>query len=121
MKKILKKEAAGLCERFCMHIQAGFTDESFPECGLNEIKSLMQKYPRQMKQEMIKAARRQRLKWWEENGMGIGHGEVKPMNASMWAFNMRHRYGWRDKPEEKLEGELEQIDIIHHSGREDED
>ena len=35
--------------------------------------------------------------WWETTGRGMATG--KDGNATVWIFNMKNRFGWRDKQE----------------------
>jgi len=54
---------------------------------------LMVRYPADFPGEKIDSARRKRLKFWE--GLAI-EGKI---NASVWTFNMKNRFGWRDRPD----------------------
>lgn len=37
--------------------------------------------------------------WWETLGIKAAQGRVKNFNASAWIFNMKNRFGWKDKTE----------------------
>ena len=37
--------------------------------------------------------------WWETLGIRGASGKVKGFNASAWVFNMKNRFGWKDKQE----------------------
>jgi hypothetical protein len=37
--------------------------------------------------------------WWEEHGQRMATGECDKGSAAVWIFNMKNRYGWRDKQE----------------------
>lgn len=37
--------------------------------------------------------------WWETLGIRAAQGKVRGFNASAWVFNMKNRFGWRDKTE----------------------
>lgn len=41
--------------------------------------------------------------WWERLGRTGASGKT-PINPTVWIFNMKNRFGWRDKPKED-EGE----------------
>ena len=35
--------------------------------------------------------------FWEKLGIGATAGKVENFNATCWIFNMKNRFGWRDK------------------------
>ena len=37
--------------------------------------------------------------WWETQGIRAVQGEIKGFNSAVWIFNMKNRFGWRDKQE----------------------
>lgn len=49
--------------------------------------------------ETISEARELCAIWWEENGrkLAVNGGG----NSAIWIFNMKNRFGWRDKKEEE--------------------
>lgn len=95
-----------LCENYCRHAEAGYSDASFPDCSMEVFEQLESKYPADFPIEKIEAARRKRLKFWEELAI---EGKI---NASVWTFNMKNRFGWRDRPESnEKEDRIEKIEV----------
>lgn len=41
--------------------------------------------------------------WWERHGRKMAKGESDG-NATVWIFNMKNRFGWKDKTETELVG-----------------
>lgn len=37
--------------------------------------------------------------WWETEGLKAMQGGTPGFNAAVWIFNMKNRFGWRDKQE----------------------
>lgn len=37
--------------------------------------------------------------WWETQGIKAVQGQIKGFNSAVWIFNMKNRFGWRDKQE----------------------
>ena len=37
--------------------------------------------------------------WWETQGILAVQGKIKGFNSAVWIFNMKNRFGWRDKQE----------------------
>jgi hypothetical protein len=67
---------------------------------------LAAKYPGDFPAEKIESARRKRLKFWEELAI---EGKI---NASVWTFNMKNRFGWRDRPDNaEKEERVENIEV----------
>ncbi len=96
-----------LCENYCRHVEAGYSDASFPDCGMELFDDYAARYVADFPEEEIEAARRKRLKFWEEKGI---EGKI---NASVWIFNMKNRFGWRDRQDTKSEKEekIENIEV----------
>jgi hypothetical protein len=96
-----------LCENYCKHAEAGYSDDSFPDCGMGDFNDCMAGFPLDFPAEKIEVSHRKRLKFWEELAI---EGKI---NASVWTFNMKNRFGWRDRPEMKFESEekIENIEV----------
>ena len=96
-----------LCENYCKHTEAGYSDYSFPDCSIEAFHDYSERYPADFPPEKIESSRRKRLKFWEELAI---EGKI---NASVWTFNMKNRFGWRDRPEVKSEREesIENIEV----------
>lgn len=43
--------------------------------------------------------------WWERQGRKMSAGEAEG-NATVWIFNMKNRFGWRDKTETEHTGSV---------------
>ena len=55
----------------------------------------------------IKQARALCEVWWERQGRKMAAGADG--NATVWIFNMKNRFRWRDKPEEVVETENDRL------------
>lgn len=42
--------------------------------------------------------------WWERQGRRMATGD--PGNATVWIFNMKNRFGWRDQPKDEDEDKV---------------
>jgi hypothetical protein len=96
-----------LCENYCKHAEAGYSDDSFPDCSVEVFGDYSERYPADFPPGKIEASRRKRLKFWEELAI---EGKI---NASVWTFNMKNRFGWRDRPSADAEKEekVENIEV----------
>jgi hypothetical protein len=105
-----------LFESYCKHISSGFSDDSFPDCDIKTFNSVLQQYPEDFPAEKIDKAKRLCLKFWEEKGMGNLTEDGKPYNPTMWIFNMKNRFGWKDRPEsinkENDEDKTVEVEIV---------
>lgn len=45
--------------------------------------------------------------WWERRGREMAAGDDG--NATVWIFNMKNRFKWRDKPEDDNESESDKL------------
>lgn len=59
--------------------------------------------------------------WWERSGRNLAVGGGG--NSAIWIFNMKNRFGWRDKQETEVYGRegspVETVTTIRLVGRED--
>lgn len=53
--------------------------------------------------ETVKAAKALCEAWWETQGRKMVTGSIDG-NATVWIFNMKNRFGWRDKQDVELTG-----------------
>lgn len=101
------------CEQLISHMSEGKAIESF--CGGISISkptfySWCDKFP-----EFLNAKKIGEMKsfaWWELQAMTYMHlpHQGGSFNVACWIFNMRNRFGWRDK---QLEPETEKDNIVH--------
>lgn len=89
-----RKEA---CKRFCDHIAAGYSLESFAEADRKTIRYYAEQYPEDFPADKLQEAARLGLFEWERIGLKGTRGEIDGFNASSWKFNMQNRASWRDK------------------------
>jgi hypothetical protein len=45
--------------------------------------------------------------FWEKLGVAAAAGKVKDFNATAYVFNMKNRFGWRDKVDVSVDGQIE--------------
>ncbi|WP_156510699.1 hypothetical protein [Labrenzia sp. OB1] len=89
-----RKEA---CKRFCDHIAAGYSLESFADADKKTIRYYAEQYPDDFPADKLQEAARKGLFEWEKLGKEGTEGLIDGFNASSWKFNMQNRAGWRDK------------------------
>lgn len=105
MKFKTSKERVALCDKWCKHLEKGYSKESFPECDPQTIRSYMKKYPKDFDTEKLRRAEATHRVFWEEIGISGAMGKLQGFNASSWIFNMKNRFGWRDKQDVTTDGE----------------
>jgi hypothetical protein len=93
------EERRQICEDYCTHIRQGFSDESFNQCRPATLGVYRKKYPIEFDAEKIEQARAERYRYWEALGIAGAMGKIPGFNAAAWIFNMKNRFGWRDKTE----------------------
>ncbi len=103
------EERQHLCDEFCKHMRQGLSKESFPHCDPQTLRRYMRDFPNDFDTEKMIEAERQGRLFWEKIGIAgaVGLDEVtladgstrklKGFNAASWIFNMKNRYGWRDR------------------------
>jgi len=102
----LSKYKKAYCKDIIFHMEKGFSFESF--CGVvfvnqDTLYEWAKRHPEFAIAKQI-AFERNRL-FWEKVGIQAVLGKIDKVNASIWIFNMKNRFQWRDKqPDEETEG-----------------
>ncbi len=96
------------CQMLIDHMSKGFSFQTFAP-SINVGHSSVVRWLADPEREDFRQARkiaegRNRL-FWESIGIAAVHGEIEKFNATVWIFNMKNRFGWRDKIEAKVEVE----------------
>lgn len=88
-----------LIAAYAEHRAEGYSKESFPDCDYRTIESHLEKNPGlQPEKEKIEQAERRGRFTWEKIGKDLATGKIEG-NATSYIFNMKNRYGWKDKHE----------------------
>lgn len=109
-----KKKQKELCEALIEHGRTGLSFETF---GVSEaaiaivgsyvvkdtIYKWVDKYPEFS--DAKKAYTELCRQWWEKkaNDHITHYKDGKQLNSAVWIFNMRNRFGWRDKPKDEID------------------
>lgn len=88
-----------LCEAWCQHRIAGKAKESFIPCDHKTLERYARDYPDEFPSEKLEEAERRYFEWWEDVGRRGIMGEIAGFNAPTFIFNLKNRFGWRDKSE----------------------
>lgn len=98
------------CERLEAHMSKGLSMESFAGT-IGVCRDTLYEWMNAHKafKEAKKRGESQSLLWWEQQGIdGLynvttrdaeGGSSTVSMNAAVWCFNMKNRFGWKDKQE----------------------
>lgn len=54
------------------------------------------------------------LHYWEQQGIKGMNGQIKGFQAAVWIFNMKNRFGWRDKQDVTSDDGPLQINIVRY-------
>ena len=100
------------CNRFCEHIEQGYSMDSWPDADVDTVKTYMKNYPEDFDPEMIATAKRESLLFWEKQGIKGMQGKIPFFSAASWIFNMKNRAGWRDKVDHDHGGKVELVTIV---------
>lgn len=86
-------------EEWASHLAKGYSKESFTMCDPQTFKKYKEKYPNIYKkfENKINEAERVGRLFWEKTGMAGTLGKIKYFNCAAWIFNMKNRYGWKDR------------------------
>jgi len=95
-----------LHKKYCRHLSRGLSKESFVDCNYKTIESYMNKYPNDFPADDIDKAERAGRLVWEKMGLSGTKGEIKNFNTRCWTFNMKNRYGWKDRDEAKIDDDI---------------
>lgn len=102
------------CEMLIKHMEDGLSFEAFAGViGVCEktLYNWAKAHPEFLQSKKLGKAKS--LKFWEEQGVkglynetikdGDGMTITRSINATVWIFNMKNRFGWRDKPKDEEE------------------
>jgi transcriptional regulator with XRE-family HTH domain len=100
----------GICLKLVEHMSEGLSYESFAG-AIGVHRSTLYRWEKAHPEflEAKEIATAKSLLWWEKVGQqglwnenfGQGQGS-KTLNATIWIFNMKNRFGWRDRqPDEE--------------------
>jgi hypothetical protein len=91
------------CEMLITHMSAGFSFESFAGV-INVNQDTLHEWAKKHKNfsESKEMAFSKCRLFWENIGIQVCLGRSQ-INASIWIFNMKNRFGWRDKEREEDE------------------
>ncbi len=105
------------CALLIEHMKEGYSLDSFAgkvEVNQDTIYEWLKKY------EEFKIAKEYGLSlsllWWESKGMEGMTGRIIGFNPTLWIFNMKNRFKWKDVHETKIELEVDykkQITLIN--------
>jgi hypothetical protein len=100
------------CEMLIKHMEDGFSFEAFgkvAKCSKQTLYDWCKAHPEFLDAKKIGETASQYH--WEEKGIkglynetikdGEGMTVTRSINASLWIFNMKNRFGWRDKKDEE--------------------
>lgn len=102
------------CEKLIEHMAEGLSYEAFAGAVRVSVDTL---YQWEKDQPDFSEAKKigvgvSRI-FWEKMGIAGVHAEV--FNASVWIFNMKNRFRWRDvQPEERTEFNIESLVLLSH-------
>ena len=94
------------CELLIAHMKSGLSFECFGAAvgvARDRVYEWANKHPEFA--EAKKIAHNESLLFWEKaglNGLWHGGGKNPQFNSSVWIFNVKNRFGWKDKSEHSL-------------------
>lgn len=93
------------CERLIDHMSQGLSFETFgAKIGVSKqtLYTWVKQHPEFL--DAKEAATQLCQLFWEEMGISGAIAGSAGINASVWIFNMKNRFGWRDKRDVELTG-----------------
>jgi len=113
------KERQDACKRFCDHLKQGLSFDCWAEADFDTIKRYIKDFPEDFHPDLINLAKREAKTFWEKVGIDGTIGKIKGFNAKSWEFNLKNRYGWRDKYDADITsgGEKIAINLVMYSDR----
>ena len=97
------------CIELIKHMQRGFSYDTFPavipdKVHLDTLYEWESKYPEFSEAKKIAFTRNRHF--WEELGIKASLEQKQNFNAAVWIFNMKNRFGWKDKTETEHKGKI---------------
>lgn len=87
------------CDMVIDYMSKGFSFEAFAG-SINTHKDVVYDWAKANPEfsDAIKLAKDKCREFWEQKGMdGLFTGKDEKFNATVWVFNMKNRFGWRDQ------------------------
>ena len=109
------KDRKRLCAEYILHVRSGLSDECFPPCDPQTLRKYMARFPSDFDIDLMEAARRERIEFWEKVGRDGTIGRIRGFNAKSWQFNMQNRAGWKER------SAVEQTNVVSYEELEDDE
>ena len=95
------------CEDLIAHMKQGLSFESFAAV-IKVNQDTLHEWARRHKEfsEAKKIAFEENRLVWEKMGIAGMMGRTPGFNATVWIFNMKNRFKWVDRTEQKIEAEV---------------
>lgn len=109
-----KAEREKLCDAWCDHLRSGLSKACFPLCNAKTVARVMNDHPEAFPTEKVESAEAAYRVFWEGKGVDGMLGKIPGFSAATWIFNMKNRFGWRDKSETdvNVKGYIKVIEIM---------
>ena len=102
-----KAERVALCDAWCKHLRSGLSKACFAPCSTKTLARVMEDHPIDFPAEKVEPAEAAYRVFWEDIGVRGMMGKIPGFSAATWIFNMKNRFGWRDKSELEHRGQME--------------
>lgn len=106
------------CDQLIEHMAKGYSFETFGAAVGVARSSVYEWLKNQEFSDAKKEGLMQCQLFWERMGIGGATGRIKGFNVGCWVFNMKNRFGWRDKVETSGEVTVKPYVIRRPSGEE---